>query len=75
MLLDCTESHYGGKERTTILARFSEPRPFEVDNCPYFGVEELPSRKKSSASAHVVEDVPCAQLGRSDAEILSALGE
>jgi hypothetical protein len=75
VLIDATESHYGGKKRSTVLKRFDAHRALDVEDCPYFGFEALPSRKKSSASAHVVADIPCAQLADSDESILTALGE
>ncbi len=76
VLIDVTKSHYGSdKGSSSIVTRYPEHQPVEVEGGAYFGVGGLPGSKQLFASAHMVQDVPCDRMKASDAELLHAVGE
>ena len=76
VVIDVTDSRYGGgKGPSKVLARYTTHGPVDVPDCPYFGEESLPDNIKSSATARLVRDIPCAMASYGDAQLLTALGE
>jgi hypothetical protein len=74
--LDVTKSHYESSSSAaspTVDRRFRETTPFDLPGSTYFTDAELPRSLKKRSRAHLMVQIPCEEIEKSDAEILAEL--
>lgn len=63
-----------GKEAITIEGRY-ESAPFDRPNAMYFTYEEMPNEINEHGTVHYIDEFPCGEIKKPDAELIGQIAE